>query len=298
MLKDLFKADRFKIKTTDIAAVKKVSGQIKKTMLTDEKEGETVKCKGCGHLVDALQFEADHYVCALCGYSFRLTAKQRIDLTLDEGSFVEWDRHLASGNPLDIEGYCDTIQKATDKSGSTEAVTTGIGKIDGMELVVCVMDSYFMLGTMGTVVGERVSRALEKATEQQLPIVFFTCSGGARMQEGIFSLMQMAKTSAALGRHDRAGLLSITVLTDPTYGGVTASFAMLPDVILAEKGAKIGFAGPRVIAQTINQALPEGFQEAEFIKAKGFCDGVVERKDMKVTLSRLLSLHRRDDNGL
>lgn len=221
----------------------------------------------------------------------RTTARERINSIIDENTFIEYDKDLLTTNPLDFPDYKEKIDLAVEKSGENEAVITGEGKINGKKTVVCVMDSYFMMGSMGSVVGEKITRAIENAIEKKLPVIIFSASGGARMQEGILSLMQMAKTSAALGRLSEMGLLYISVLTDPTTGGVTASFAMLGDIIIAEPGALIGFAGPRVIEQTIRQKLPEGFQRAEFLLEKGFVDKIVRREDMKEVLGKILAIH-------
>ena len=221
----------------------------------------------------------------------RIGARERIGVLIDKDTFIEYDADLKADNPLDFPDYIDKIKVAMEKSNENEAVITGEGKINGQDCVVAVMDPNFMMGSMGSVVGEKITRAIEKAIEKRFPIIIFCASGGARMQEGILSLMQMAKTSAALGRLSDEGLLYISVLTDPTTGGVTASFAMLGDIIIAEPGALIGFAGPRVIEQTIRQKLPEGFQRAELLKEKGFVDKVVSREDMKATLSKILKIH-------
>lgn len=213
-------------------------------------------------------------------------------MVTDEGSFEEWDSDLQGGNPLEYKGYEEKLEKLQEKTGLSEAVITGKAKIDGRETAIGVCDGRFLMASMGEAVGEKIARAVERATEERLPVILFACSGGARMQEGIVSLMQMAKTSAALKHHSDAGLLYISILTDPTTGGVTASFAMLGDVILAEPGALIGFAGPRVIAQTIGQKLPEGFQRAEFLVEKGIIDGVVERQELKETVWKLLNIHQ------
>lgn len=218
-------------------------------------------------------------------------ARRRIEMVTDEGSFEEWDRDLQGGNPLEYKGYEEKLEKLQEKTGLQEAVVTGKAKIDGREVAIGVCDGRFLMASMGEAVGEKIARAVERATKERLPVILFACSGGARMQEGIVSLMQMAKTSAALKRHSDAGLLYISVLTDPTTGGVTASFAMLGDVILAEPKALIGFAGPRVIEQTIGQKLPEGFQRSEFLLEHGFLDAIVERSRMKETLSEILELH-------
>lgn len=221
----------------------------------------------------------------------RMAARDRIESITDKGTFIEYDMDLKTVNALDFPNYMEKIKTAMENSNEKEAVITGEGKIMGRDCVICAMDSNFMMGSMGSVVGEKITRAIEKAIEKRLPAVIFTASGGARMQEGILSLMQMAKISAALGRLGEAGLLYISVLTDPTTGGVTASFAMLGDIIIAEPGALIGFAGPRVIEQTIKQKLPAGFQRAEFLQEKGFIDKVVHRKNMKSVLSKILKIH-------
>ncbi len=295
MLKDLNKEALEKFQTAKGKEIKdkKISGQIKRTLMSDGTldAGGLVKCPGGKHFITVKQMQEGTYVCPVCNHYFHLSPQQRLAITVDEGSFVEWDAHLSTGDPLDFPGYQDSIHKAAVKSGSHEAVTTGIAKIEGKETVLAIMDSGFLLGTMGTVVGEKITRAIEEAARQELPIVIFTASGGARMQEGIYSLMQMAKTSAAMELHNKKGLLSIVLLTDPTFGGVTASFAMLGDITLAECGARIGFAGPRVIQQTINQELPEGFQDADFTMNHGFCDRTVTRPGVRKLLGTLLSLH-------
>lgn len=209
-------------------------------------------------------------------------------MVADPGTFQEWFTNLETENPLEYPGYEEKIADLQEKTKLHEAVTVGKCMVHGLETVLGVCDARFLMGSMGYVVGEKITRAFERATEEKLPVVLFTSSGGARMQEGIVSLMQMAKTSAALKRHDEAGLLYITVLTDPTTGGVTASFAMLGDVILAEPGALIGFAGPRVIEQTIGQKLPEGFQKAEFLLEHGFVDKIVERKKLRKVLVTII----------
>ena len=220
---------------------------------------------------------------------------ERIRMITDEDSFEEWDREMRPVNPMRYKGYLEKLKLQQEKTGLKEAVVTGKAKIDGEEVVLGVCDGRFLMASMGENVGEKVARAVERATKDRLPVVIFTASGGARMQEGIVSLMQMAKTSAALKRHSEAGLLYISVLTDPTTGGVTASFAMLGDIILAEPGALIGFAGPRVIEQTIRQKLPKGFQRSEFLLEHGFLDGIVERKAQKETLSRIIKFHKKQE---
>lgn len=254
-------------------------------------EGLLRKCNMCKAAIMTEDVKAGGYICPKCGGYFRVHAYRRIEMITDENTFEEWDRGLTTKNPLKFKGYGEKLAALQEKTGLDEAVVTGKAKIGGSETVLGVCDGRFLMASMGEVVGEKIARAVERATEQRLPVIFFTCSGGARMQEGIVSLMQMAKTSAALKRHSDAGLLYITVLTDPTTGGVTASFAMLGDVILAEPKALIGFAGPRVIGQTIRQKLPDGFQRSEFLLEHGFIDGIVERSQLKETLSLLLKLH-------
>ena len=253
-------------------------------------DGTWVKCSHCGKTI--YQKELTEYkICPECGGHFRIGAMDRIAITCDENSFEEFNAGLTSLNPINFPKYDEIIKNAQERSGLKEGVVTGKCRIEGIETILCVMDSNFMMGSMGSVVGEKITRAFEKATEENLPIVVFTTSGGARMQEGIISLMQMAKISAAVRRHSDKGLLYITVLTDPTTGGVTASFAMLGDIILSEPGATIGFAGKRVIEQTIRQELPEGFQTAEFQLKHGFVDKIVKRKYLKMVLAKLLRLH-------
>ncbi|MDO4633659.1 MAG: acetyl-CoA carboxylase, carboxyltransferase subunit beta [Eubacteriales bacterium] len=256
-------------------------------------DGLLCKCNSCGSVILSEEVEKGYYICPKCGTYFRVSAKERIRRVADAGTFEEWDWDLMGGNPLDFPGYDEKIAAARLKTGLQEAVITGRCKIAGEDTVLCVMDGKYMMASMGKAVGEKITRAAERATEQKLPLVIFTCSGGARMQEGIISLMQMAKTSAAIKRHSDAGLLYISVLTDPTTGGVTASFAMLGDMILAEPKALIGFAGPRVIEQTIRQKLPKGFQCAEFLLEHGFVDRIVERREMRSVLGQLLKWHNR-----
>jgi len=253
--------------------------------------GMWVKCETCGKILYNKDLEQNIMTCDNCRTHFRIGSRERINYTIDKGTFIEYDEFMTSDDPIEFEGYKEKLQNMQDKTLLNEAVITGEGKINGQDTVIAVMDSNFMMGSMGSVVGEKITRAIERATENKKPIIIFTASGGARMQEGIFSLMQMVKTSAAIARHNEKGNLYITVLTDPTTGGVTASFAMLGDIILAEPNALIGFAGKRVIEQTIKQQLPEGFQRAEFLLEKGFIDKVVDRKDMKDTLTQILKVH-------
>lgn len=251
-----------------------------------------VKCPKCKSLILTADLEANHKVCAKCGHHMRLSARERIALLSDDSSFEEFDSDMTSSNILSFPDYDLKLKSAQLKSGENESVITGVCRIGGSKTVLGAMDSGFMMGSMGTVTGEKITRAFEYATENRLPVVICTVSGGARMQEGILSLMQMAKTSGAVKRHSDAGLLYITVLTDPTTGGVTASFAMEGDIILSEPNALVGFAGPRVIEQTIRQKLPKDFQTAEFVEEKGFIDAVVPRKELKGAISKLLEMHK------
>ncbi|KYH28732.1 MULTISPECIES: acetyl-CoA carboxylase, carboxyltransferase subunit beta [Clostridium] len=253
--------------------------------------GMWIKCSGCGKILYKRDLEENFKICPQCGKHYRMSAKERIDLIVDTGTFREMDRDMKTLNPLDFPEYSEKIKSSQEASELNEAVVTGIGKIYGKDAVIGIMDSKFMMGSMGSVVGEKLTRAIERATKERLPVIIFTASGGARMQEGMFSLMQMAKTSAAIARHNEEGLLYIAVLTDPTTGGVTASFAMLGDIILSEPQVLIGFAGRRVIEQTIKQKLPEGFQSAEFLLEHGFIDKIVNRNELKKTLYRILDIH-------
>ncbi|WP_026882036.1 acetyl-CoA carboxylase, carboxyltransferase subunit beta [Clostridium akagii] len=250
--------------------------------------GMWVKCPKCGRILYNKDLEENLKVCGNCNAHIRLTARERIELTIDKGSFVEFDADMKSSNPLDFPDYGSKTEKMAQKTGINDAVITGIGTIGDKPVVIAVMDSNFMMASMGSVVGEKITRAIETATGKGLPIIIFTASGGARMQEGMFSLMQMAKTSSALAKHSEKGLLYITVLTDPTTGGVTASFAMLGDIILSEPGALVGFAGRRVIEQTLNEELPKEFQSAEFLLEHGFIDKIVARVELKKILWELL----------
>lgn len=251
------------------------------------------KCNKCGQPIYVEDVVNNDYICPKCGVYFRMHARDRIEKIIDKGTFVEWDKEMAFSNPLDFPGYEKKVQATKEKTGLDEAVITGKGSIFGQETAIGVCDARFFMSSMGRVVGEKITRMVERATRERLPVIIFACSGGARMQEGIVSLMQMAKTSAALKRHHEAGQLFISVLTDPTTGGVTASFAMLGDIILAEPNALIGFAGPRVIEQTIGQKLPEGFQRAEFLLEHGFIDKIVKRSQQKRELGQILKLHKK-----
>ncbi len=251
-----------------------------------------IECPSCGRELDKDKVIKHKYVCYECGYYFRVRTNNRIKMVADRGSFEQWFEDLVESNPLKFEGYEEKLETTREKTGLTEAVTVGKCKIYGEEAVIGVCDSRFLMGSMGHVVGERITAAVERATELKLPVFIFCCSGGARMQEGIISLMQMAKTTAAIKKHSDAGLFYCTILTDPTTGGVTASFATVGDVVMAEPGALIGFAGPRVIKQTIGQDLPEGFQRAEFQVEKGFADGIVKREDLRKTIYYLIVANR------
>ncbi|MDY5476006.1 MAG: acetyl-CoA carboxylase carboxyltransferase subunit alpha [Enterocloster clostridioformis] len=255
-------------------------------------EGLWRKCNKCGQPIYVEDVKNNYYVCPKCNGYFRVHAYRRIEMLADEGTFEEWNKEMPFSNPLNFPGYEKKVLAAREKSRLNEAIVTGKCRIDGNPAVVGVCDARFIMSSMGHVVGEKITDAIERATREKLPVILFACSGGARMQEGIVSLMQMAKTSAALKRHHEAGQLFISVLTDPTTGGVTASFAMLGDIILAEPHALIGFAGPRVIEQTIGQKLPEGFQRSEFLLEHGFVDKIVERKDQKRVIGQILYMHR------
>jgi acetyl-CoA carboxylase carboxyl transferase subunit beta len=268
---------------------------VKQDVKRDIPEGLWVKCDVCNEILFTKDLERNFKVCQKCGHHFRLTVEERLHITLDPDSFTEYDTELEPSNPLGFPDYNEKLSSAQEQTRLREAVITGDGSIGGHRVVVAVMDAHFIMGSMGTVVGEKITRAVESALEKRLPLIIFSASGGARMQEGMLSLLQMAKTGMAIGRYSDAGLLYISVLTDPTMGGVSASFAFLGDIIISEPGALIGFAGPRVIEQTIRQKLPDGFQRAEFLLEKGFIDQVVARPQMAETLARLLSLHERGD---
>ena len=249
------------------------------------------KCNACKAAVFVDEVKQNHYICPHCGNYFHMPAYRRIKMIADRKSFVEWDAEMEEQNPLQYRGYEEKLRALREKTGLNEAVVTGKCTIKGISVALGVCDCRFMMSSMGEVVGEKITRVFERATEEKLPVILYICSGGARMQEGLVSLMQMAKTSMALRKHSDAGLLYVPVLTDPTTGGVTASFAMLGDIILAEPKALIGFAGPRVIEQTIGQKLPKGFQRAEFLLEHGFIDKIVERDEQRIVLADILKLH-------
>lgn len=282
-IEDLFKVvkDRFK---EDKKVEKKSEGvEIPKDLL--------FKCPRCGTIVYRDDFVKNKQVCSSCGYHARIGYRERLAMTADPNSFTEFDAGMTSLNPIDFPDYEEKVAALREKCGMNEAVVTGTCTIRGYRTVIGIMDSNFMMASMGSVVGEKITRAFEYAAENKLPVILFTASGGARMQEGIVSLMQMAKTSGAIARHNAARQLYVTVMTDPTTGGVTASFASLGDIIIAEPKVLIGFAGRRVIQDTIRQQLPDDFQSAEFMLENGFADMIVDRKNMRSTLAKILRMH-------
>lgn len=285
MLEDLFKVVKSRLEDDN---------KIDKKSKVNIPDDLLFKCPRCNNVMFMDDFVGATKVCSECNYHARLSAKERLQITIDKGSFVEYDKEMTSKNPIDFEGYPQKIKDMQEKTSLTDAVITGECTIRNKRCVIAAMDSHFMMASMGSVVGEKITRAFEQATEQNLPILIFTASGGARMQEGIIALMQMAKTSAAAARHSDKGLLYITIMTDPTTGGVTASFASLGDIIIAEPKVLIGFAGRRVIEGTIKQRLPNDFQSAEFSLEHGFVDMIVSRSNMRRTLSRLIRLHTKE----
>lgn len=287
MLKQYFK----KAKYISVPKTTESTKNLEKNTKANVPDGAWMKCKQCKSILYKKDVQHNLMCCPNCDTHYRLPAYNRIKLLVDENSFVEFNEDIESSDVLEFPGYDTKLKKLQEKTKLQSAVVTGEATIGGYKAVVAVMDSHFMMGSMGQAVGEKITLAIEKATAKKLPIIIFTASGGARMQEGIFSLMQMAKTSAALAKHHEANQLYVSVLTDPTTGGVTASFAMLGDVILAEPGALIGFAGRRVIEQTINQTLPDDFQTAEFLLKHGFIDDIVARPELKQYLSRVLRMH-------
>ncbi len=273
---------------------KRETKNIRPTNKVDIPVGKWIKCEACKEILYKENVKENNSVCPLCGHSFRLSSRRRIDQIIDKDTFKEFKLNIDTVNPLGLEDYEHKMKQLRQKTKIEEAVKCGIGEINSIKVVICVMDSNFLMGSMGSVVGEKLTYSIEKAIELKLPLIIFCASGGARMQEGIISLMQMAKVTEALAKFDEAGLLYISVLTDPTYGGVTASFAMLGDIILAEPGAMIGFAGQRVIKQTIGEDLPSGFQTSEFLLEHGFIDKIIERGMLKDTLSNLIKLNTGD----
>ena len=284
--KDLFKRPNNPLESYD---------KFGKAVMPDVPGEMCVSCPSCKAILFTSDLNENANVCPKCGHHFRINARQRVNIICDEGSFEEMDAGMRSRNVIGFPNYDKKLKHAFLESSQREAVICGTAAIDSQPCCLFVMEPHFMMGSMGTVVGEKITRLFEYATAHSLPVVGYTVSGGARMQEGILSLMQMAKTSGAVKLHSDAGNLYVAVLTDPTTGGVTASFAMEADIILAEPKALIGFAGPRVIEQTIRQKLPAGFQRAEFLLEKGFVDEIVKRPDQKKYLAALLSLHRKED---
>ncbi|MGC4376112.1 acetyl-CoA carboxylase, carboxyltransferase subunit beta [Fictibacillus sp. Mic-4] len=282
MLKDFFSKNAKKKKYATIPTAK---------IKHDVPEGLMSKCPECKHIMYTKELKKNLLVCQSCGYHYPMNSYERINSLLDEGSFIEYDKEMISDNPLNFPGYLEKLEGDRKKTQLNEAVVTGEGTINDFPLVIAVMDSRFRMGSMGSVVGEKITRAIEKAVEKKLPFIIFTASGGARMQEGILSLMQMAKTSVALKRLSENGQLFISVMTHPTTGGVSASFASVGDYNFAEPGALIGFAGRRVIEQTIRQELPEDFQTAEFLFKHGQLDKVIKRSELKETLTKVLKIH-------
>ncbi|MGI6153081.1 MAG: acetyl-CoA carboxylase, carboxyltransferase subunit beta [Christensenellaceae bacterium] len=267
-------------------------GEVAREPAVTVEEGLFERCPSCRDVIVSEDLEANFNVCTNCGHHFRLPARKRIEYTADEGTFKEFNKKLVGGDPLAFPEYGLKVEKMRALTGEKEAIVTGECRIDGEKCVLAVMDGFFMMGSMGAAVGEKFTRAAERALKKKLPLIAFTVSGGARMQEGLVSLMQMSKTSAVLGKLDDAGIPYFSVFTDPTTGGVTASFASLGDVVLTEPNALIGFAGRRVIEQTVKQSLPQTFQRAEFLMEKGFIDMIVKREDMKGTLANLIRLHK------
>lgn len=270
--------------------VKKMEIKNKEEKVVQVPKDIWVKCPKCDKIILKKEVDENYKICPKCNYMFRMTVRERISLLVDEDSFVEFAKEYKSGNPLSFPEYSQRLEEAIKKTKLNEAAVCGVASIGGIKVVLCILDFYFMGGSMGSVVGEKVTLALEKGMKEKLPVIVISASGGARMQEGILSLMQMSKTSAAVARFKETGLPYISVLTDPTTGGVTASFAMLGDINIAEMGALIGFAGPRVIEQTIREKLPEGFQSAQFLLEHGFVDIVVARKELKNILIKVLKL--------
>ncbi|WP_067624098.1 acetyl-CoA carboxylase, carboxyltransferase subunit beta [Alicyclobacillus acidiphilus] len=289
MLKDLFNRRRQYATLGSTSEAARTNEVVER----DVPKGLVQKCDACGNLLMAKELQKHLHTCPECNYHFRIDARTRVDLTLDEGSFVEFDANISSSNPLGFPGYEEKLAKAQAATGLVEGCVTGKGTIDGLPVVIGVMDPGFIMGSMGSAVGEKLTRAMEYACEVNEPLVLFAASGGARMQEAIISLMQMAKTSVALRKMHDHGTLFVSVITHPTTGGVSASFASLGDIIVAEPGAMFGFAGRRVVEQTIRQTLPDDFQTAEFNLKHGMIDKVVHRKQMRDALGVILRIHAR-----
>lgn len=288
LMSNVFGVKRKQLFTLKQRRNEKIAGVIKEENFKD------IKCPLCKNEFSGTYIRKKLYVCPDCEYHIPIGARHRIKIMLDKGSFKEQNAELITKNPLKFPGYKSKLKAAAEKSGLKDAIVCGKGTINGIAVEVAVLDSNFMMGSMGTVVGEKYTRAVEYAMKNNLPFISVAASGGARMQEGLFSLMQMAKTSAAIEKFKQNGGLYISILTHPTTGGVSASFAMLGDIIIAEPGALIGFAGPRVIEQTIKESLPSGFQRSEFQEEHGFVDIIVQRKDLKETIGKILYIHRKD----
>ncbi len=284
MIRDIFKRNRKQNEP------KIPSNQAK----NDVPEGIMTKCSACKHILLTKELVNVLKVCPECDHHMRMTANERVEMIFDDGTFKSMDDHLKTDNPLGFPDYMEKVAQDNEKTGLNEAVLTGTGEIEGYKVAVAIMDSHFRMGSMGSVVGEKITRAVEKATELNIPMLIFTASGGARMQEGVLSLMQMAKTSVALNRHAERKLLYISVMTYPTTGGVSASFASVGDINLAEPKALIGFAGRRVIEQTVGEKLPTDFQTAEFLLDHGQLDAVIHRAEMKVALAKIVRLHAKE----
>ena len=284
MIRDIFKRNRKPNEST-------LPSNNNNNNKNDVPEGIMTKCPECKKVTMTKELINALKVCPKCDHHFRMTAAERAAILFDKDSFVSIDNHLKTLNPLNFPAYTEKVEEDAKKTGLNEAVLTGTGKIDGREIAVAIMDSHFRMGSMGSVVGEKITRAIEMATERKIPMLIFTASGGARMQEGVLSLMQMAKTSVALNRHSQHGLLYISIMTYPTTGGVSASFASVGDINIAEPKALIGFAGRRVIEQTVREKLPDDFQTAEFLLDHGQLDAVIHRSNMKEVLSKIVRLH-------
>jgi len=269
----------------------KQTQEVKSKIIDNVPKGLFGKCGSCNNITYTKELKNNLFVCPTCGHHMPITAKDRIEFLIDSGTFIEYDKKLSSGNPLNFDGYKEKLKQDIKKTKMNDAVMTGEGKINDYPVVVGVMDSNFRMGSMGSVVGEKITRAIEKAIEKRVPFILFSASGGARMQEGVLSLMQMAKTSAALEKLNKEGLLFISYLTHPTTGGVSASFASLGDINISEPKALIGFAGRRIIEQTIRQELPDDFQTAEFLLKNGQLDMIIPRKEMKDNLTTILKIH-------
>ncbi|KUO72571.1 MAG: acetyl-CoA carboxyl transferase [Desulfosporosinus sp. BRH_c37] len=296
MFKDIFRKTKYvTIQSAPVQNISPSDTSVQESMGINKKElpdALWVKCPKCGGVVFSKNLEENARVCTMCEYHFRIPVRARLGFLVDENSFEEWDSEMFSQNPMEFPGYEDKLSEAQEKSGMIEGMLTGRAEIEGVQVVLAFNEGNFMMGSMGSVVGEKIVRAIEKAIDLRLPVVIFSTSGGARMQEGILSLYQMAKTSAALGRLAEKHLLYISVLTDPTFGGVTASYASLGDILIAEPKALIGFTGPRVIKQTMYKELPAGAQTAEFNQEHGLIDLIVGRAQMRSVLARLLRYHQ------